>query len=60
MTTTKNSPTMESAVREFVIARTFDVPREFMFKVWTNPEHMKLWWEPKGFMEGKRCHPVGE
>ena len=49
MTTTKNSPTTESAVREFVIARTFNVPREFMFKVWTNPEHMKLWWGPKGF-----------
>ena len=49
MTTTKNSPTAESTVREFVISRTFDAPRELMFKVWTDPEHMQRWWGPKDF-----------
>src|SRR5450759_1176276 len=49
MTTTKNSHTAESAVREFIISREFDVPREFMFKVWTDPEHTQRWWGPKGF-----------
>ena len=49
MTTTKNSPTAESAVREFVISREFGVSRDFMFKVWTDPEHMQRWWGPKDF-----------
>ena len=34
---------------EFVIARAFDVPRDLMFKVWTDPVHMQRWWGPKGF-----------
>ena len=45
----RNSSVTESQKKEFVISRTFDVPREFMFKVWTDPEHMQLWWGPKGF-----------
>lgn len=44
-----NSSVMEPQKGEFVISRAFDVPREFMFKVWTDPEHMKRWWGPKGF-----------
>lgn len=38
-----------SVDREFVISRVFDVPREFMFKVWTDPAHMQRWWGPKDF-----------
>jgi uncharacterized protein YndB with AHSA1/START domain len=34
---------------ELEITRTFDAPREIVFKAWTNPEHMKQWWGPKGF-----------
>lgn len=49
MTTVKDSPVTESAVREFVISRSFDAPRELMFRVWTDPEHMQHWWGPKGF-----------
>jgi uncharacterized protein YndB with AHSA1/START domain len=33
---------------EFVIERAFDAPRELMWKVWTDPEHMKHWLGPKG------------
>ena len=33
---------------EFVIERAFDAPRELMWKVWTDPEHMKQWFGPKG------------
>jgi uncharacterized protein YndB with AHSA1/START domain len=32
---------------DFVIARTFDAPRELVWKVWTNPEHLAQWWGPK-------------
>ncbi len=35
--------------RELVIVRTFDAPRDLMFKVWTDPEHLAQWWGPKGF-----------
>lgn len=35
--------------REISITRIFDVSRELMFKVWTEPEHIALWWGPNGF-----------
>ncbi len=34
---------------EFVISRTFDAPRELMFRVWTEKEHLAHWWGPKGY-----------
>jgi uncharacterized glyoxalase superfamily protein PhnB len=34
---------------EFVISRVFDAPRELVWKCFTDPEHMKQWWGPKGF-----------
>ncbi|MBI3777741.1 MAG: SRPBCC domain-containing protein [Gammaproteobacteria bacterium] len=44
-----NSSVAEPQTKEFVISRTFDAPRELMFRVWTDPEHMQRWWGPKGF-----------
>ena len=32
-----------------VITRTFDSPRELVWKAWTDPEHVKRWWGPKNF-----------
>lgn len=32
-----------------VITRVFDVPRELLWKAFTEPERMALWWGPKGF-----------
>jgi len=37
------------AAEEFVITREFDAPRDLVFKVWTEPEHLAQWWGPKGF-----------
>jgi uncharacterized protein YndB with AHSA1/START domain len=34
---------------KFVINRTFDVPLELMFEMWTNPEHFSQWLPPTGF-----------
>jgi uncharacterized protein YndB with AHSA1/START domain len=31
-----------------VIARTFDAPRDLVFKAWTEPERLAQWWGPKG------------
>ncbi len=45
MTATARKP----AIEPFVISRVFDAPRELVFKAFTEPEHMKNWWGPKGF-----------
>lgn len=44
-----NKITMNADECELVITRIFDAPRELVFKVWTEPEHLKMWWGPKGF-----------
>jgi len=33
----------------FVITRTLNAPRELVWKVWTEPEHLAKWWGPVGF-----------
>lgn len=33
----------------FTISRTFEVPIEVLFEMWTKPEHMTQWMAPKGF-----------
>ena len=32
-----------------VIKRTFDAPRDLVWKVWSDPEQAKQWWGPNGF-----------
>lgn len=34
---------------EFVMSRVFDAPRDLVWKCFTEPERMKLWWGPTGF-----------
>jgi len=34
---------------QFVINRSFDVPREKMFEMWTDPKHLSRWLPPVGF-----------
>lgn len=42
-------PAPQTTDRDFVISRTFDAPRDFVFQAWTEPERMKHWWGPRGF-----------
>jgi len=35
--------------REIITTRVFDAPRELVFKAWSDPEHLRQWWGPKGF-----------
>jgi uncharacterized protein YndB with AHSA1/START domain len=45
----KNNPLVETSKPvELIITRTFDAPRELVFKAWTVPEMMAKWWGPKG------------
>lgn len=34
---------------EFVMSRVLDVPRELVWKMFTQTEHLVQWWGPKGF-----------
>ena len=38
-----------NTANEITIIRIFDAPREHVWKAWTDPDHMKHWWGPKGF-----------
>jgi len=39
----------DTSERELVITRLLHAPRELVFDVWTNPDHVKNWWGPNGF-----------
>jgi uncharacterized protein YndB with AHSA1/START domain len=41
-----NSNSSKDAV---VIERTFNAPIDLIWQMWTNPEHFKMWYGPKGF-----------
>lgn len=44
----ENIGTTNAEHEEFVITRVLNAPRELVFKVWTEAEHMEHWWGPKG------------
>lgn len=35
---------------DVIVMRVFDAPRELVFKMWTDPEHLVHWVIPKGFL----------
>jgi len=43
-----NVPAGACAVKEFHFSRTYDAPRELVFKAWTEPDRLAKWWGPKG------------
>jgi uncharacterized protein YndB with AHSA1/START domain len=42
-----NASTIANAP-EFTISRTFDAPREAVWKAWSDPGALQKWWGPKG------------
>ncbi len=46
---TQVNPTMQSAGKPFIISRTFDAPRDRVWKAWTERERLMHWFGPKGF-----------
>ncbi|MGV3606721.1 MAG: SRPBCC domain-containing protein [Planctomycetaceae bacterium] len=42
------------ADKEIVITRLFDAPRALVFKAWTDPKHLAIWWGPAGY-SSKDC-----
>jgi uncharacterized protein YndB with AHSA1/START domain len=35
--------------RSVAFTRLFDAPRDLVFRLWTEPEHLARWWGPRGF-----------
>lgn len=46
-----NQPEMNPQIEENVLiyTRILPAPRELVWKVWTNPDHITHWWGPRGF-----------
>lgn len=45
----KSGFTTVQSDREIVITRVFNAPRDLVWKVWTDPNHVAQWWGPQGF-----------
>jgi len=45
----ENNQSEDIQEKELVISRIFDVPREIVWKAWTEPERAKEWWGPRTF-----------
>jgi uncharacterized protein YndB with AHSA1/START domain len=39
---------MEESKKELTLERTFDAPRDLVFKAWTDPKLVAQWWGPRG------------
>jgi len=49
--------------REIIMTRTLNAPRDLVWEVWTNPEHIAKWWGPNGFtntIQSMDVKPGGE
>ena len=40
---------MIAAPNEIVMSRVFDAPRELVYEMWTDPQHVESWFGPRGF-----------
>lgn len=45
----QNLSVVDQTEREIVLTRLINAPRELVFKVWTDPNHIIHWWGPTGF-----------
>jgi uncharacterized protein YndB with AHSA1/START domain len=44
----------QSSEWDLVLTRVLDAPRDLVWKVWTDPAHLAMWWGPSGFTN-PRC-----
>lgn len=59
MTATTEPQTDAADELEIVITRTFAAPRELVWEMFMNPEHVERWWGPRGFQTRvERLEPV--
>lgn len=41
----------DTSAREIAVSRLFAAPRELVYRMWTEPEHIVHWWGPEGFTD---------
>src|SRR5687768_1071928 len=46
---TKTSSTFRQEGNQLIYTRVLNAPRELVWEVWTEPQHIKEWWGPNGF-----------
>lgn len=57
----KNYNTFRQEGNIIIHTRLLDAPRDLVWEVWTNPEHIKEWWGPNGFsLTTKSMHVAPE
>ena len=44
-----NHTLLHKTDKELMAVRTFQAPRQLVWEMWTNPEHITHWWGPIGF-----------
>lgn len=49
MVSTQSAAMAETFSKEFVIERLLDAPRDLVWQVFTERDHLMHWWGPKGF-----------
>lgn len=49
MSRIRSIPTKQAAAQTLVFTRTFNAPRDLVFRAWTQPQQVMRWWGPKGF-----------
>jgi len=49
MITENRDTTATSEQKVVVLTRVYDAPRELVYKMWTDPKHVKQWWGPRDF-----------
>jgi uncharacterized protein YndB with AHSA1/START domain len=55
----KTTVTAEPGKQEVLITRTFDAPRELVFKTFTNPKLIPQWWGPGTIVDQMDVRPGG-
>ncbi|EQA46590.1 hypothetical protein LEP1GSC050_0162 [Leptospira broomii serovar Hurstbridge str. 5399] len=45
----ENTNISDTADREISTTRIFNAPRDLVWRVWTDPNHVAQWWGPNGF-----------
>lgn len=49
-----SATTVKRSGNELVVEKILNAPRELVFEVWTNPNHLVHWWGPVGFTTTSR------
>jgi uncharacterized protein YndB with AHSA1/START domain len=49
MVASSGSSTIEAKGKRFRMSRTFDAPRDLVWKAWTDAEALKQWWGPRTY-----------